>query len=145
MTTISNNTGSWLGLDVGTRRVGVAVARADVRIPQPLTTLTNDDSLTASLQQIIRDYDVQAIIVGLPRGVNGQDTDQTAFTQAFVERIQPDLSVPIIWQDEALTSQKAEDELAARKKPFAKSDVDALAATYILEDYLNEQVRGSYV
>ena len=139
------NSGSWLGLDVGTQRIGVAVARSDVKIAQPLTTLQNDEQIFQNLAQIIQDQGVQEMVVGLPRGMNGQDTEQTSFTENFIEKLRVQVSVPIRWQDEALTSQKAEQELASRKKPYAKGDVDALAATYILEDYIAEHVRGSYV
>jgi putative Holliday junction resolvase len=139
------SSGSWLGLDVGTRRIGVAVAREDIRIPSPLTTLENNDDIMAQLQKIVQEQSAQKLVVGLPRGMDGQDTEQTKLTEAFVRELQAQIAVPVVLQDEALTSQKAENELAARKKPYAKGDVDALAATYILEDYINEHVRGSYV
>lgn len=137
--------GSWLGLDVGMRRIGVAIARADVRIPRPLITLENDAEIFLKLRQIVQEQSARELVVGLPRGMSGQDTEQTKSTEAFVQKMQAQLDMPIRWQDEALTSQKAEAELTARKKPFTKGDVDALAATYILEDYINEHVRGSYV
>jgi RNase H-fold protein (predicted Holliday junction resolvase) len=50
------------------------------------------------------------------------------------------LPLPISWQDEAVTSVRAEEELRARGKPYVREDIDALAATYILEDYLHEHV-----
>jgi putative Holliday junction resolvase len=136
---------SWLGLDIGTRRIGVAIAREGIRIPSPLTTLENNDDVVAQLQKIVQEQSVQKLVVGLPRGMDGQETEQTKLTEAFAHELQARLGVPVVLQDEALTSQKAENELAARKKPYAKGDVDALAATYILEDYINEHVRGSYV
>jgi len=137
--------GSWLGLDIGTRRIGVAIARADVRIPTPLTTLENNDETITKLREVVQEHSVQKLVVGMPRGMDGQDTQQTKFTEAFIQKLQTQLSIPVVWQDEALTSQKAESELLGRKRPYAKGDVDALAATYILEDYINDHVRGSYV
>jgi len=137
--------GSWLGLDIGTKRIGVSLARGDVRIAQPLLTLENNEHTMDAIRELIQIHEVQGVVVGLPRGMNGQDTEQTKFSEAFAEQLEKALNIPVIRQDEALTSQKAEAELVARKKPFAKADVDALAATYILEDYLNEHARGSYV
>jgi putative Holliday junction resolvase len=125
-----------LGLDVGSVRVGVATARLDVRIPQPLTTLQYRPEVFAEIAAMAGEYDAAAIVVGWPRGMQGQETAQTAFVDSFVADLRNQTSLPIHLQDEALTSQKAEAELNARKKPFQKADVDALAATYILEDYL---------
>lgn len=136
---------SWLALDIGMQRIGAAVARTDVKIARPLVTLSNDEHIFQNLSQLMQEYAVQEIVVGLPRGLEGQDTEQTAYTERFVEDLRKHVAVPIRWQDEALTSQKAEQELASRKKPYAKGDVDALAATYILEDYIAEHARGSYV
>lgn len=139
------STGSWLGLDIGTRRIGVALARMDVRLSHPLLTLENNDSVMDAIAELVKAHEVQRVIVGLPRGMSGQETDQTKYTEDFVERLELKLGMSIIRQDEALTSQKAEAELVARKKPFTKGEVDALAATYILEDYINEHVGASYV
>ncbi len=139
------NVGSWLGLDVGTRRIGVALARTDVRLANPLLTIENNDTTIDVIAELVQKYDVQKIIVGLPRGMSGQDTDQTQYTEDFVRKLQNNVDAEIVWQDEALTSQKAEAELTARKKPFAKGDVDALAATYILEDYITEHAGVSHV
>ncbi len=129
-----------LGLDIGARRIGLAVARQDIRIPQPLATLDASTSGTA-VQQIARlatEHDAVAIVAGWPRGMAGQSTAQTKAVEVFVAQLRQELSVPVYLQDEALTSQKAEAELSARRKPFTKEDIDALAATYILEDYLRD-------
>jgi putative Holliday junction resolvase len=111
----------------------------------PLLTLENNDTALEAIVELVQAHDVQRVIVGLPRGMNGQDTDQTKYTEEFVEQLEVKLGMSVVRQDEALTSQKAEAELTARKKPFAKAEVDALAATYILEDYISEHVGASYV
>jgi len=127
--------GSILALDVGEKRVGVAIASKIARLPRPLTTLANDDQLLKSLHEIIVDESVEVIVVGLPRNLAGEDTKQTAYVRTFTEQLDRDM---IRFQDEALTSKKAEVELQQRGKPFSKGDIDALAATYILEDYLHQ-------
>ncbi|HEY8998832.1 MAG TPA: Holliday junction resolvase RuvX [Candidatus Saccharimonadales bacterium] len=130
---------SFVALDVGERRIGVAVARADVRIATPLTTLANGDDIFEQIVSLIEEQHAVSVVVGLPLGMDGQETAQTHAVQTFVGQLRGHIKLPLYWQDEALTSHKAEEELASRGKPFAKGDVDALAATFILEDFLREQ------
>jgi putative Holliday junction resolvase len=130
-------TTSVMALDVGERRVGVALASAAARIARPLTTLQNDDAFFANMQKLIAEHGVTSIVVGLPRGLDGQSTAQTAYVESFAKGLEARLGLPLHWQDEAVTSRQARDELEARAKPYAKADIDALAATYILEDFLN--------
>jgi putative Holliday junction resolvase len=127
-----------LALDVGAKRIGVAVASLMAHLPRPLTTLDNDIKFFSELQSIIESENVGAIVVGLPRDMQGNSTQQTKDTELFVEDLKNNIDLPFIFQDEALTSQKAEDEFEARGVPYSKADVDALAATFILEDFLLE-------
>lgn len=129
----SNN---FLALDVGNARIGVAVANAVAKLPQPLITVRNDETVFDKLAELIASNEAGTIVVGLPRNLDGDATLQTAIVEQFVVELQAKISLPIVMQDEALTSVKAEKELDARRKPYAKEDVDALAATYILDDYL---------
>ena len=129
---------NFLALDVGSKRIGVALAGSVAQIPHPLVTLDAESDVYTHLQQIISDELIGYLVVGLPRGLDGQDTDQTAAVRAFVTSLEP-LGIPIHLQDEALTSVKAKAELRERGGNYAKGDVDALAATYILEDYLAGQ------
>ena len=125
-------------LDVGEQRIGVAVASVAAGIAHPLTTVHHDSTIVQTLQTLLTEQEVVALVVGLPRGLDGQETGQTRTVEAFVANLQKHLDIPLHWQDEALTSRKAEAELDARGKPYAKGDIDALAATYILEDFLRE-------
>lgn len=125
-----------LGLDIGTVRTGVARGNTLVRLASPLTTLPMDDGFMAALAQTIKDQQALALVLGLPRNLRGEDTQQTQFVREFAAKIRAAIDLPLYFVDEALTSEKAERELAARKKPFSKSDVDALAACYIVEDAL---------
>jgi putative Holliday junction resolvase len=130
---------SVLALDVGERRIGVAVAKTDVKIASPLTTLHNSESIFEEISELIKEQQAVTIVVGLPLGMEGQETAQTRTIQRFVGELRGHIKLPMYWQDEALTSHKAEEELTSRGKPFAKGEVDALAATFILEDFLREQ------
>jgi putative Holliday junction resolvase len=133
-----------LALDVGAKRVGVAVASSVARLPRPLTTLTNDENLWAALQKVIDEEAAGALVVGFPRGLDGQATQQTEYVQAFIEQVKQKFTLPVYEQDEALTSHKAEAELQSRGD-YVKADVDALAATYILDDFLTDNSKTDRV
>ena len=132
--------GTVLALDVGAKRIGVALARHDVPMAKPLTTLAHTDTIFTDIAGLIQESHATVVVVGYPRGLEGQATEQTKTIEAFVEELKSHVDTRIEWQDETLTSVKAEAELAARHKGgmYNKSDVDALAATYILEDYITE-------
>ena len=129
---------SILALDVGAQRIGVASANAVARLAHPLMTLQHTESIMADIQKLVDKEAVAIVVVGWPRGMSGQTTEQTRTIEAFTEELKKNLSIPVYSQDEAVTSHKAEEELRQRGKPFEKGDIDALAATYILEDFLNE-------
>ena len=129
---------SVLALDVGERRIGVALANSVSRLPGPLTTLINEGDIAEAIKQLVAEHQAAAIVVGLPRGLQGQETAQTQIVRQFGERLGPVVGVPLYWQDEAVTSHQAEKELKARGKPYEKADIDALSATYILEDFLRD-------
>jgi putative Holliday junction resolvase len=129
---------SVLAMDVGEARIGVALASLASRLPQPLTTLLWEEGFFDRLRQIIETEAVVALVVGLPRSLGGEDTSQTRAVKDFVEQLKQHFTLPVQFQDEAVTSRRAQEELEARNKPYKKSDIDALAATYILEDWLTE-------
>lgn len=128
-----------MALDVGEQRIGVAEANVIARIAHPFTTLAHTDTIMDDIARLLEKQEAVALVVGLPRGLEGQETAQTHYVQEFVAALEKHVTLPIHWQDEAVTSRKAEAELQARKKPYAKGDIDALAAAYILEDFLGEQ------
>jgi putative Holliday junction resolvase len=134
-----------LALDVGERRIGVAVASSIARLARPLMTLSNDDQLWEALARIVEQETVGTLVVGLPRGLEGQTTSQTETAQHFAIEAGSRLGVPVELQDEALTSVHAEAELKQRGKLTKKADIDALAATLILEDYLQEHGKIHHV
>jgi putative Holliday junction resolvase len=136
---MAQNPSSILALDVGGKRVGVAIASLVARLPRPLITLENNDTFIPALTDIIEVEDVGAIVVGFPRGLQGQHTGQTAEIEAFTAKLRQLFAMPIRFQDEAVTSKHAEAELQSRGKDYERGDIDSLAATYILEDFLNEK------
>lgn len=127
-----------LALDVGTKRIGVAVSSLSARMPRPLTTLETSESTPQDIHDIVVKQGSVGLVVGLPRGLEGQETAQTKLVRMFAETLKSTVQLPYYWQDEALTSRKAEEELESRGKPYKKGDIDALSATYILEDFLHD-------
>lgn len=136
--TMQTTTNTILALDVGERRVGVAAANSVARLSRPVTTLLRGDNFWDELQKTIANEAADTLVIGLPRNLDGDDTAQTAAIRRFVDELKGRISLPVHLQDEALTSRQAEAELKARGKAYAKGDIDALAAVYILEDYLKE-------
>ena len=127
----------FLGLDVGTKRIGVATADSLTRVARPLNTIQADQNMARAVHAYIKDLGVTDIVVGLPRNQAGDTTAQTAAVQKFVKDAIAGTGVfEVHWQDESLTSVIAEERLIARKKPYSKLDVDAEAAAIILQDYL---------
>jgi putative holliday junction resolvase len=142
---------SIIALDIGERRIGVAVAKSPHYMPQPLVTLSHDAGFTAQIQVIINQHQADTLVVGLPRGLSGEDTQQTQYTRRVVEALQEQIDVPIHLQDEAGTSARAKDILRMKNKKVNrtqnKGEIDALAASIILEDYItdNQLAHGAKV
>lgn len=133
-----SSSGYILALDLGQKRIGVAIASPIARIASPYETLLNDQDFPDKLKAIIEKEGVSDIVVGLPRGMAGQETEQTRSVRLMAEDIALSTKLPVVFQDESLTSVAAEQEMGARGKIYAKADIDKLAATLILEDYLKQ-------
>ena len=127
---------TYLALDIGLQRIGVAIARSDSRLSRPLSVIFNNDNFVDQLNQLIQINNINELVIGIPHGLDGQSTDQTRYTEDFVSSLKKNINLPIHLQDEAVTSVQAEKELIARGKPYSKGDIDSLAATYILDDFL---------
>lgn len=138
---MQDSTKSLIALDIGEARIGIAMANMLAKLPSPLTTIKNDDLVFDAIGSLLGKHDAAAVVVGLPRGMDSQETAQTRSVEEFVNKLRSHTELPIYWQDEALTSRKAEAELNARGKPFSKEDIDSLAATYILEDFISSQLK----
>lgn len=123
-----------IALDVGTKRIGVAAADSNLPIALPLLTIDVDGSEVEMVGAIVKDRSVETIVVGYPRNQSGDATDQTGIAEAFADKVRQFAN--IVFQDESLTSVMAEERLQSSGKPYAKGDIDAMAAAIILQDYL---------
>ena len=126
---------TFLALDVGEKRIGVAVGDNAVRIAVPYDTVEVDGSEVEKIANIAVLEKAETIVVGYPRNQSGEPTDQTTYAENFAAKL-TDIVPNIIFQDESLTSVLAEQRLKSYGKPYTKGDIDAQAAALILQDYL---------
>ena len=126
-----------LALDVGERRIGVALADDSIRIAIAYDTLAVDGDEIEEIARLIVAEHISTVVIGYPRNQAGEPTKQTTYVEEFASRLS-DIAPRLVFQDESLTSVKAEEILNAQKKPYAKADIDALAASLILQDYLEQ-------
>lgn len=124
-----------LALDVGEKRIGVALADTSVRIAVPYDTIEVDGNEVLSITELIVSEKISTLVIGYPRNQAGLATAQTAYVERFAEQF-AELDVDIAFQDESLTSVMAEERLKNHKRPYSKADIDAQAAAIILQDYL---------
>ncbi|MBH31897.1 MAG: Holliday junction resolvase RuvX [Candidatus Marinimicrobia bacterium] len=134
--------GRFLGIDYGEKRIGVSVSDPTGTIASPFRTLlcsSGDDALLR-LQELINSEKIEGVVVGLPIGMKGQDTEQTKLVQLFVERLRRHLDLPIHTADERLTSVAAKNVLKEQKiQPSRnKAMVDSTAAALILQSFLDK-------
>jgi putative pre-16S rRNA nuclease len=140
-----------MGVDYGRRRIGLAVSDATGMLARAWKTIPcvgNPAQVAASLATeataLLQDEDgLAAIVVGLPRRLSGEPTDQTAMVENVVSKLRLLVAIPVVLQDERLTSHEAEALLAKREKDWRKRKplIDAAAAAVILQDYLDSNRR----
>ena len=139
-------TGRILAVDVGARRVGLAISDASRMLARPLETIAVKGEADA-VQRVARrvaeldaeDEGIATIVVGLPSSLDGTPTPQTAIVRAFIAALQMTTRVPITTEDERLTSREAESRLAVREKDWRKrkAQLDAMSAAVFLQDFLD--------
>ncbi len=125
--------GRWLGIDYGAKRVGLATADEPARLARPLATVAPAELVSAIEQAGPFD----ALVIGLPRSLDGTDTPQTLAVRRFADDRLADLAPELVFQDEAGTSSLARDRLEAAGRPYRPEQIDAEAAAIILQDYLD--------
>ncbi len=126
-----------IGLDVGEKRIGVAKADTNIRIATPVGFFNVDGTEWAMIDRIARMNNTNFFVLGLPRSNEGNETKQSMFVRQFAKKLTEKIpNAKIRFQDESLTSVQAEERLKMRKKAYEKGDIDAEAATIILQDFV---------
>ena len=130
-----------LAIDYGDVRVGLALSDLTHTIATPFKTLyfKNMDHLLNQLSQIIKDNEVEQIVVGIPYNMKGIDTKQTEKVRDFIVILEDKLGMTINLIDERLTSSEAEKFMHQMdiKTGFNKDSIDKIAASIILQEYLD--------
>ena len=138
--------GRVLAVDVGARRVGLAISDVSGTLARPLETLavTSDadavERVAKRIAELIgEDGGLAAIVVGLPTHLDGSASPQTSRVAAFIERLRERTALTIATEGERLSSREAESRLAVRERDWRKrkKKLDAAAAAVILQDYLD--------
>ena len=135
----------YIGLDLGTKTLGISVSDETKTIASPLKTLrfseNNNDEILNELESIVKDFNVEKIVLGLPKNMNNTIGERALVTMEFQKKISDLLNIPVILQDERLSTVSAHNYLleanVSRKK--RKGVVDKMAANIILQTYLDKE------
>jgi len=130
-----------LALDVGTKRIGIAKANSRLKIANPLTTI-HRTKLKDDIKEInilINEYNIERLVVGLPKTLSGKEEHSARYVRKFISEILKTVNIDVKFWDERFSSVSAERILiqgnVSRQK--RKGKVDKLAATIILQNYLD--------
>ena len=139
--------GRTLGIDLGERRIGLALGDPSGTLATPLDTLAPSGGAAARvaavagvIERLAGEEDgLAAVVVGWPRALDGSPHEQTARVEAFVAALRRRVALPVTLQDERLTSREAERRLALREKDWRRRRrrLDAAAAAVILQEHLD--------
>ena len=130
-----------MSLDVGSRTIGIACSDALLMTAQGIETIrrTSLEKDFNRLQELITEYEVHELVVGMPKNMNGTKGERAEKTEEFVEKMKEVIDLPVTYWDERLSTVMAERQLIAadvsRKK--RKSVIDKMAAVVILQGYLD--------
>ena len=135
----------YLGIDLGSKTVGLAMSDPTGTIASIFKTIffNNEDykSTIDEIKQIVKDYDIKKIIIGLPKNMNNTLGERAIITTEYAKLLEENIDIPVVMMDERLTSVISNSILIeadmSRKK--RKKKVDGIAAQVILQDYLNKE------
>ena len=135
--------GTVLALDFGTTKIGIAVGQTITRTARPLITLKAKRGVPnwEELDQVVKEWQPVALVVGRPLHMDGTTQEMTELADAFARKLQQRYPLPLFQVDERLSSHEAEtilDEMYGKDR-YPREDVDKLAASLILEVWLQQQ------
>ena len=139
----------WMGLDYGTKTVGVAVSDVLGITAQGVETVTRKSNkklrqTLARIEALIEEYEVSKVVLGLPKNMNNTLGERVEKTLAFKEMLERRTNLPVVMWDERLTTNAAEQILieSGVRRENRKSVIDKIAAVLILQGYLDLQAQG---
>jgi putative Holliday junction resolvase len=131
--------GRAMGLDVGGKRIGVAISDETWLIATPLEYVARQRNDRTHLQRLIDRWDIGHLVVGLPTGLSGREGPQAADVRAYADATAAALGLPLDYWDERFTSAIAEQSLVATgtRREARREQIDAVSAAVILQDFLD--------
>ncbi len=121
-----------LGIDYGTKRIGLALSDDQMNMAFPAETVPNNwEDFKEKLLEIIEIEEISQIVLGLPTGLQGQETESTKKARKFGQKIEREFKLPVIFENEMFSTAEV-----LKQKSAPKNMVDASAAALILENYL---------
>ncbi len=136
--------GTLIGFDFGERRIGVAVGETSTRIASPIGAIDEpaNEPRFKAIEALVREWQPAGFVVGRPRHDDGSEHAVAKLAEKFARRLEARFALPVAFVDETLTSAVAADSLrGTRTRARRPSDVDAMAATLILQSFLDEMPR----
>jgi putative Holliday junction resolvase len=133
--------GRMLGLDIGDRRIGVAISDELGTIASPVGLIRREADVAGEVRALVAEYGAVRVVAGLPIGLSGREGPQAQAVRGFVDELAEQLDVPVEFYDERLSTAVAERSLIAggTRRAKRREKVDAVAAAVILQGYLDHQ------
>lgn len=132
-----------LGVDVGSHRVGIAISDPTGTIAQSLAVIprTGWRPVVSEIRRLVHEHRVERVVVGLPLRMDGTEGEAAREANAFAERLRGVLEVPVVMQDERLSTAEAERAMVAQdvRREKRRTRRDAVAAALFLQTYLDRQ------
>lgn len=134
--------GRLLGLDVGGKRIGIAISDEGQILASPWGMVTQGRDAIVAIGKIARETGAIALVAGLPTGLSGREGAQAAETRRFADAAADELGLPLSYWDERLTSSQAERMLieTGMRRKERRDQIDALAASLMLQNYLDARM-----
>ena len=135
----------YLGLDLGTKTLGVAISDATKTIATSLGTIRFDecdyDKAIVKLKVLVKDFSVEKIVLGFPKNMNNTVGESGERTLKFKEMLEKEFNIPVIMQDERLSTVEATNYMleANASRRMRKVKIDSVAATIILQTFLDKE------
>ncbi|MDY0087686.1 MAG: Holliday junction resolvase RuvX [Coriobacteriia bacterium] len=135
-----------LALDIGERRVGVAISDASALIASPLEVLDATVRLPEQVSRLVAEHEVGLVVVGLPLTLSGEEGPQAQRVRAEGDRIGDAIDVPLLYHDERLSSAQAHRAMSAQMSSRKRrGSVDKVAAAIFLQSFLDVEQPGTHV
>jgi len=132
-----------LGIDYGSKRVGIAVSDPLNIIARGVTVIPNSEKLIGEIKRIAGEFDIEKIVVGIPLNLKGQKGSKAEEVEEFIRALEAELGIEIVRQDERFTTMEAHRTLrdmnVGKSKRRSRGTIDEMASALILQGYLDRQ------